>query len=52
MRYEGFYKNNEKHGEGKIFNKCGSICFQGRFSHGLPDGIGIAINKYGLIQML
>lgn len=40
LRYEGTYKDNERHGKGKIYSKNKSIAFEGEMKNGLPHGRG------------
>ena len=38
--YEGTYKKGYKCGEGILFNSDKTICYQGHFDDGVPNGQG------------
>jgi hypothetical protein len=49
LTYEGDYCNDEKHGLGKIINSNGSVCYEGEFQSGLPQGRGKAWDESGCL---
>ena len=49
LRFEGWYKNNERNGEGKEYDKNGNVIFEGEYKNNKWHGKGKKYDKNGKV---